>query len=99
VLLLAGESLHSNQLSAPKSSITSRHAGSEDKFWSSPAARESQGFFGPTSFSAAYSETESSLAIRNPSVTNDQMWSSEATLNDDMTPPSLAEIQDMAGRD
>ncbi|KAK1252161.1 hypothetical protein MKX08_003348 [Trichoderma sp. CBMAI-0020] len=75
------------------------HAGPEDKFWSSPAAREPLGFFGPTSFSAAYSETETSLAVHNLPAATEQMSSSEATLVDETTPPSIVEIHDMAGRD
>lgn len=95
---LSSEYLYSNP-PGHKTAISSGHAGPEDKFWSSPAAREPLGFFGPTSFSAAYSETETSLAVHNPPAATDQMSSSEATLSDEMTPPSMAEIQDMAGRD
>ncbi|KAM0445206.1 hypothetical protein ACHAO4_009911 [Trichoderma viride] len=95
---LSSEYLHSSQ-PGHKTAIPSGHAGPEDKFWSSPAAREPLGFFGPTSFSAAYSETETSLAVHNPPAATDQMSSSEATLGDEMTPPSMAEIKDMAGRD
>lgn len=94
------EHLHSNQLARKNPSLHSGgHVSPEDKLWSSPAAREPMGFFGPTSFSAAYSETETSLAVHNPLTTAEQMMSSEATLGDETTPPSLAEIHDMAGRD
>lgn len=94
------EYLHSSQLAQRNSShLSSGHAGPEDKFWSSPAAREPLGFFGPTSFSAAYSETETSLTMHKPPDTTDQISSSEATLGDEMTPPSMTEIHDMAGRD
>lgn len=97
---LSSEYLRSGQLSHNNPSLqSSGHAGPEDRFWSSPAAREPLGFFGPTSFSAAYLETETSLAVRNPSVTSEQVSASEATLSDQTTPPSLAEIQDMVNRD
>lgn len=107
---VSSEYLDSRQLLAHKSSRrslqstnaslhSSGYAGPEDKFWSSPAARKPMGFFGPTSFSAAYSETETSLAVRNPPDMSEQISSSEATLGDGTTPPSLAEIHDMAGRD
>ncbi|KAL6899963.1 hypothetical protein GGI43DRAFT_405931 [Trichoderma evansii] len=102
---LSSEHLHSGQLAHKTSRSTDPllqpigHAGPEDKFWSSPAAREPLGFFGPTSFSAAYLETETSLAVCNPPVTSEQVSSSEATLSDEMSPPSLAEIQEMTNRD
>ncbi|KAM0518942.1 hypothetical protein ACHAPE_003932 [Trichoderma viride] len=37
--------------------------------------------------------------MHNPPDTTDQILSSEATLGDEMTPPSMTEIYDMAGRD
>lgn len=95
----SNQHLHSSQLAHKNLSLhSSGHVSPEDKLWSSPAAREPLGFFGPTSFSAAYSETETSLAVHNPPATAEQMMS-EATMGDEMTPPSLAEIHDMAGRD
>jgi hypothetical protein len=75
------------------------HVAPEDKLWSSPAARAPLGFFGPTSFSAAYLETESSLAVQSPSIASETFASSQITPSDESPPPSLAEIQDMTNRD
>ena len=70
----------------------------EDKFWSSPAARVPSGFFGPTSFSAVYLETEASLAVQSPSAASGPMPSSETPLGETML-PSLAEVEEMTNRD
>lgn len=70
----------------------SRHVGPEDRIWSSPAARAPQGFFGPTSLSAAYLETEINLAARGPSVTVSVSPTNSTT-------PSPADIQNMVNLD
>ncbi|KAF7561652.1 hypothetical protein G7046_g2494 [Stylonectria norvegica] len=67
----------------------------EDRIWSSPAARASSGFSGPTSFSAAYLETETNLTVRDPPVTMDAA-SPQPTAS---TPPSLTEVHHMANLD
>lgn len=78
--------------SAEVSFQASRHVGPDDRIWSSPAARAPQGFFGPTSLSAAYLETESNLAARGPSViVPDSPTNSTA--------PSPADIQNMVNLD
>ncbi|KAK2594915.1 hypothetical protein QQS21_007363 [Conoideocrella luteorostrata] len=86
--------------STPASSVlrsnTSRHVAPEDKMWSSPAARAPSGFFGPTSFSAAYLETENALRIRSPPATT---AAASSSLPSNFSPPSLAEIQDMTAMD
>ncbi|EHK42515.1 hypothetical protein TRIATDRAFT_137434, partial [Trichoderma atroviride IMI 206040] len=97
--LIARASSRKDLQSTDASLHSGGHAGPEDKFWSSPAARGPLGFFGPTSFSAAYSETETSLAVHNPLATTEQLSSSDTALVDETIPPSIAEIQDMAGRD
>jgi hypothetical protein len=56
------------------------------------------GFFGPTSFSAAYLEMETTLAVQGPSVASEAMPSPHTLLSEAM-PPSLAEIEDMTNRD
>ncbi|KAF4456672.1 hypothetical protein F53441_1228 [Fusarium austroafricanum] len=74
---------------------STRHYGPDDGLWSSPAARAPQGFFGPTSFPAAYLETEANLAAQDPSVINQEAPHSPQI----STPPSGAEIQNMVNMD
>lgn len=71
------------------------HVGPEDRIWSSPAARAPLGFFGPTSFPAAYLEIENSLPVRGPSGTTEAVFSSPTN----PTPPSPADIQNMVNMD
>ncbi|KAF5622012.1 hypothetical protein F25303_12195 [Fusarium sp. NRRL 25303] len=72
-----------------------RNFGPDDGLWSSPAARPPQGFFGPTSFPAAYQETEASLAAQGPAVAVVDMPSSPTI----SAPPSVAEIQSIVDMD
>lgn len=74
---------------------SNRQVAPEDIIWSSPAARAPLGFFGPTSFSAAYLEIESNLAARGPSATNEAVPPSPAN----STLPSTADIQNMVKMD
>jgi hypothetical protein len=71
--------------------LASRQLGPDDRLWSSPAARAPDGFFGPASFTAAYLETETSLAARDPSVAFERAPTP--------APPSIAEIHNMANMD
>ena len=73
-----------------------RHVGPEDGIWSSPAARAPQGFFAPTSFPAAYFETEIHLATRDPSVGTEVVLPSSPA---DSILPSLGDIQTMVKMD
>ncbi|RGP70118.1 transcription factor [Fusarium sporotrichioides] len=70
--------------------LSSRQLGPDDRLWSSPAARAPDGFFGPASFTAAYLETETSLAAGESSVP-ERVPSP--------TPPSVADIHNMANMD
>ncbi|KAJ4012332.1 hypothetical protein NW752_008006 [Fusarium irregulare] len=70
--------------------LSSRQLGPDDRLWSSPAARAPDGFFGPASFTAAYLETETSLAAGDPSVPERVPTP---------TPPSIAEIHNMVNMD
>ncbi|KAF5694715.1 hypothetical protein FDENT_843 [Fusarium denticulatum] len=72
-----------------------RSFGPDDGLWSSPAARPPQGFFGPTSFPAAYQETEASLAAQGPAVAEADTPSSPTI----PAPPSVAEIQSIVNMD
>lgn len=72
-----------------------RNFGPDDGLWSSPAARAPQGFFGPTSFPAAYQETEASLAAQGPALAVVDMPSSPTI----SAPPSVAEIQSIVDMD
>ncbi|KAF4439092.1 hypothetical protein FACUT_4446 [Fusarium acutatum] len=79
---------------AAVSSAQTRSFGPDDGLWSSPAARPPQGFFGPTSFPAAYQETEASLAAQGPSVAD--VNAPSPTIS---APPSVAEIQSIVNMD
>ncbi|KAF5973525.1 hypothetical protein FBULB1_8271 [Fusarium bulbicola] len=72
-----------------------RSFGPDDGLWSSPAARPPQGFFGPTSFPAAYQETEASLAAQGPVIAEVDTPSSPTI----SAPPSVAEIQSIVNMD
>ncbi|CZR48908.1 uncharacterized protein FPRO_12349 [Fusarium proliferatum ET1] len=72
-----------------------RNFGPDDGLWSSPAARAPQGFFGPTSFPAAYQETEASLAAQGPALAVVDIPSSPTI----SAPPSVAEIQSIVDMD
>ena len=74
------------------------HVTLENKFWNSPAARAHSAFFGPTSFSAAYHETEASLAMQRPSVAEEMTTTPEMPPNK-IKLPSLDEVVDMTNRD
>jgi hypothetical protein len=84
-----------NAGAAESSTRQTRNFGPDDGLWSSPAARPPQGFFGPTSFPAAYQETEANLAAQGPPVVD-----VDAPLSPSMSaPPSVAEIQTMVNMD
>lgn len=74
-------------------SLQSRHFGPDDRLWSSPAARAPLGFFGPTSFPAAYEETETSLAAQLTRGENVPPSPSSTTA------PSMVDIQNMVNMD
>ncbi|KAF5552624.1 transcription factor [Fusarium mexicanum] len=76
-------------------SSQTRNFGPDDGLWSSPAARPPQGFFGPTSFPAAYQETEASLAAQEPAMAVVDTPSSPTI----PAPPSVAEIQSIVNMD
>ncbi|KLO79029.1 uncharacterized protein LW93_4352 [Fusarium fujikuroi] len=76
-------------------SAQTRNFGPDDGLWSSPAARAPQGFFGPTSFPAAYQETEASLAAQGPALAVVDTPSSPTI----SAPPSVAEIQSIVDMD
>ncbi|KAH7151033.1 hypothetical protein DER46DRAFT_628921 [Fusarium sp. MPI-SDFR-AT-0072] len=76
-------------------SAQTRNFGPDDGLWSSPAARPPQGFFGPTSFPAAYQETEASLAAQGPLVAETNAPPSPSV----SAPPSVAELQSMTLRE
>ncbi|TVY74340.1 Sorbicillinoid biosynthetic cluster transcription factor sor3 [Fusarium oxysporum f. sp. cubense] len=76
-------------------SAQTRNFGPDDGLWSSPAARPPQGFFGPTSFPAAYEETEASLAAQGPLVAEANAPPSPSV----SAPPSVAELQSMVSMD
>ncbi|KAF5981912.1 transcription factor [Fusarium coicis] len=82
----------SSEVAAPVAQT--RNFGPDDGLWSSPAARPPQGFFGPTSFPAAYQETEASLAAQGPLVT--EICPPSPTMS---APPSVAEIQSIVDMD
>lgn len=85
-----------NSSSTEASIQSNRQVGPEDRIWSSPAARAPLGFFGPTSFPAAYLEIESNLAARDPSTTTVPATPSSPT---NSTPPSAADILNMIKMD
>ncbi|RAO72085.1 uncharacterized protein BHQ10_008097 [Talaromyces amestolkiae] len=95
-LTVSRQAVHDTSTLGSKSTAVSsqanRHVGPEDRIWSSPAARAPRGFFGPTSLSAAYLETESSLAARGPSP----IVPASPTKP---TAPSPADIQNMVNLD
>ena len=74
---------------------SNRHLGPEDGIWSSPAARAPLGFFGPTSFAAAYLETETSLAAHASATTAEALPSPLTT----STTPTPADIRNMVNLD
>lgn len=76
---------------------SNRHVGPEDRIWSSPAARAPLGFFGPTSFPAAYLETETNLSTRGPLVAAEAL--SDTYSPSIAAPPSPADIQAMVNMD
>ncbi|KAF5684523.1 transcription factor [Fusarium circinatum] len=80
---------------AAASPAQTRSFGPDDGLWSSPAARPPQGFFGPTSFPAAYQETEASLAAQGPVIAEVDTPSSPTI----PAPPSVAEIQSIVNMD
>ncbi|KAF5243408.1 hypothetical protein FANTH_8230 [Fusarium anthophilum] len=80
---------------AAMSSAQTRSFGPDDGLWSSPAARPPQGFFGPTSFPAAYQETEATLAAQGPAIAELNTPSSPTI----PAPPSVAEIQSIVNMD
>ncbi|RFN51338.1 transcription factor [Fusarium flagelliforme] len=79
------------QASSSPQPLSSRQLGPDDRLWSSPAARAPDGFFGPASFTAAYLETETTLAAGDPSVPLERAPTP--------APPSIAEIHNMANMD
>ncbi|KAG5808549.1 hypothetical protein H9Q74_002527 [Fusarium xylarioides] len=86
-------SVLNSEVAAP--AAQTRNFGPDDGLWSSPAARPPQGFFGPTSFPAAYQETEASLAAQGPAVAEVNRSSSPII----PAPPSVAEIQSIVDMD
>ncbi|KAH7203247.1 hypothetical protein BKA60DRAFT_527185 [Fusarium oxysporum] len=76
-------------------SAQTRNFEPDDGLWSSPAARPPQGFFGPTSFPAAYQETEASLAAQGPLAAEANAPPSPSV----SAPPSVAELQSMTLRE
>ena len=83
--------------SAVPDSHSSARIAPEDRLWSSPAARAPTGYLGPTSYSAAYSETETNLAAQSHPVAVDE---AEPTSREETTtPPSVAEMQHMESID
>ncbi|KAF5561442.1 transcription factor [Fusarium phyllophilum] len=80
---------------AAVSSAQTRNFEPDDGLWSSPAARPPQGFFGPTSFPAAYQETEASLAAQGHVEAVVDTPSSPTI----PAPPSVAEIQSIMDMD
>ncbi|KAF4342052.1 general amidase [Fusarium beomiforme] len=84
-----------NAEAAESTAPQTRNFGPDDGLWSSPAARHPQGFFGPTSFPAAYLETEASLAAQGPASESIGAPPSPVL----STPPSMAEIQSMVNVD
>ncbi|KAF5591080.1 transcription factor [Fusarium pseudoanthophilum] len=89
----ASEASALNIVAAP--AAQPRNFGPDDGLWSSPAARPPQGFFGPTSFPAAYQETEASLAAQGPAVAEVDTPSSLTI----PAAPSVAEIQSIVDMD
>ncbi|WZH45377.1 Zn2-C6 fungal-type domain-containing protein [Fusarium acuminatum] len=73
--------------------LQSGHFGPDDRLWSSPAARAPLGFFGPTSFPAAYEETETSLAAQ---LTRGENVPPSPSCT---TAPSRVDIQNMVNMD
>lgn len=73
--------------------LQSGHFGPDDRLWSSPAARAPLGFFGPTSFPAAYEETETSLAAQ---LTRGENVPPPPSCT---TAPSRVDIQNMVNMD
>ncbi|KAF5648974.1 transcription factor [Fusarium sp. NRRL 52700] len=90
---VSGASALNSEVAAP--AAQNKSFGPDDGLWSSPAARPPQGFFGPTSFPAAYRETEASLAAQGPAVAEVDTPSSPTIPG----PPSVAEIQSIVNMD